>query len=152
VNVRLVLAVVVALLVAGLVLLLWPRQELTPEEEVRAMIAACVTAAEKKDVGAITDRIADDFKGPSGARKQDVKQVLVGQLFRQQDDVAVLNPSLDVHLESQTAATFKGVFVFARPGQDWMSKGSGVSRYDIDGRVEKRADAWLFVSADWHRP
>lgn len=138
-------------LIAGA--LLWPRKKKSAEDEVRELIAACVTAAEKRDLGGLTDAIADDFRGPSGSSKQDVKQVLLGQLFRNQNAVVVLNPSLDVKVTGASSATFSGVFVFAR-GRDvnWQEPGDGVSRYDIEGTLEKRSGDWKIIAAEWKQP
>jgi hypothetical protein len=137
-------------LIAGA--LLWPRKKKSAEDEVRELIAGCVLAAEKRDLGALTDAIADDFHGPSGSSKQEVKQVLLGQLFRNQNVVVVLNPTLDVKAQGDDA-TFSGVFVFAR-GRDvnWQEPGDGVSRYDIEGALQRRGGDWKIISADWHRP
>lgn len=136
-------------LVAAVVL--WPKKRVSPEEEVRQLIAAMVAAAEKRDLGAITDGIADDFHGPSASSKQEVKQVLLGQLFRNQNAVVVFNPSLDVRVTNDNAS-FNGVFVFAR-GKDvnWQEPGDGVSRYDIEGTLERRSGEWKVTSAEWKR-
>ncbi len=138
-----------AVLIAGA--LLWPRKKRDPEAEVRAMIAECVTAAEKRDLGTIAEHLADDFHGPQVSSKQEVKQLLLGYLFRNQNGLVVLNPSLEVKL-SGDEATFSGVFVFAR-GRDvnWQEPGDGVSRYDLDGRVEYRDGHWVITSAEWKR-
>lgn len=137
-------------LVAGA--LLWPRKKRDREAEIRAMIADCVVGAEKHDLGAMSEHLADDFRGSQVSSKQEVKQLLLGYLFRNQNGLVVLNPSLDVKLSGDEAATFSGVFVFAR-GRDvnWQEPGDGVSRYDIDGRVEYRDGQWVITSAEWKR-
>lgn len=144
-------------LVAGgaLVLLaavvLWPKKRVSPEDEVRQLIASMVAAAEKKDLGTISDAIADDFHGPSASSKQEVKQVVLGHLFRNQSGLVVFNPSLDVRATNDNAS-FTGVFVFAR-GKDvnWQEPGDGVSRYDIEGTLERRSGDWKVTSAEWKR-
>lgn len=137
-------------LVAGA--LLWPRKKRDREAEIRTMIGACVVAAEKHDLGTIAEHLADDFRSSQVSSKQEVKQLLVGYLFRNQNGLVVFNPSLDVKLSGDEAATFSGVFVFAR-GRDvnWQEAGDGVSRYDIDGRVEYRDGDWVITSAEWKR-
>ncbi|MBE2248194.1 MAG: hypothetical protein IAE78_01515 [Myxococcus sp.] len=146
---RLLLGGGVAALVAAA--LLWPRKQPSPEAQVRAVIASMVAAAEKKDLGALADAIADDFRGPSASSKQEVKQVLLGHLFRNQNAVVVFNPALEVRVTGDNAS-FNGVFVFAR-GKDvnWQEGGEGVSRYDIEGTLERRSGDWLVTSAEWKR-
>jgi hypothetical protein len=65
--------------------------------------------------------------------------------------VVVFNPSLDVRVTNDSAS-FTGVFVFAR-GKDvnWQEPGDGVSRYDIEGTLERRGGDWKVTSAEWKR-
>ncbi|MEW5741059.1 MAG: hypothetical protein AB1938_19210 [Myxococcota bacterium] len=143
---------VLALVVGGAVYLFWPRPQRTPEEEVRELVARAVDAAQKRDAAGVTESLADNFRGPSGASRQEVKQLIVGHLFRNQSALVVLNPVLDVTVESPTKASFKGSFVFAR-GQvsDWQQPGDGASRYDISAELEKQGDEWKITSASWER-
>lgn len=146
---RLLVGAAVAVVVGAI--MLWPRRAESPEAQVRALIAGCVAAAEKKDLGTIADAIADDFKGPSGIGKQEVKQLLLGQLFRNPNAVVVFNPSLDVRVTGDVAA-FSGVFVFARGKDlDWQQPGDGVSRYELEGTLERRGGDWRITSAEWKR-
>jgi hypothetical protein len=146
---RLLIGGGVSALVAAIVL--WPKKRVSPEDEVRQLIASMVAATEKKDLGTIADAIADDFHGPSSSSKQEVKQVLLGHLFRNQNALVVFNPSLDVRVTNDNAS-FTGVFVFAR-GKDvnWQEPGDGVTRYDIEGTLERRSGDWKVTSADWKR-
>ncbi len=141
------LGAVLALGVGLGVLLLWPKGEKTPEAEVRALVARSIEAAEKRDAATIGEAFAEDFKGPGGASKQEVKGVVLGHILRNPNPLVVLNPSLEVTVESPTRAAFKGVFIFARgPGG---ALGDGASQYEIEARLEKRDDDWLLVSAEW---
>lgn len=125
-------------------------QKRSPEAEVRALVAQCVAAAEKRDVGPIADAIADDFHG-GGLSKTEVKQLLLGHLFRNQNALVVLNPVLDVKANAHDAS-FSGVFVFARAREvNWRDPGDGVSRYDIEGTLEYRDGDWFIVTAEWKR-
>lgn len=150
---RTLLAAVGALAAFGLVLALWPRGETTPEDELRALVAECVEAANRKDPSGITVHLAEDFRGQQGARKQDVKQVLVVQLLRG-DQVAVLNPRLDVTVESPTRGAIDGTFVFARvPAKtaEELPQGSVAAIYRIEAKLERRDEGWTFVEASYRR-
>jgi hypothetical protein len=145
VNLRNGLAALVALAVGAAVLLLWPKKAVSPEEEIRALVARCVAAAEKKDVSTIADALAEDFRSGAGTREE-VKGYLLGVLMRNPAGVGVLNPTLEVTVQSPTTASMRGTFIFARAGA-----GSEMSRYDIEGTLEKRDGAWRFTSATWRQ-
>lgn len=114
------------------------------------LIGGCVTAAEKRDLATIADAIAEDFQG-QGLGKTELKQLLLGHLFRNQNTLVVLNPVLDVRANA-THASFTGVFVFARSREvNWQEPGDGVSRYDLEGTLERRDGDWRIVTAEWKR-
>lgn len=146
--------VLLAIAVGAAVFFFWPKAKHSPEDEVRALVARAVDAAQKRDAAGVTDALAEEFRGPSGANRQEVKQLIVGHLFRNREQLVVLNPVLDVTVASPTRASFKGTFVFAR-GQlaDWQQPqpGDGASRYDISADLEKRGDDWVILTASWER-
>jgi hypothetical protein len=139
---------IVVVAIAGVLL---SRKTKTPEQQIRELIAACVLAAEKRDLGTIGEAMADDFRGPSGSNKAEVKQVILGHLFRNQNQLVVFNPSLDVVVTGDQAS-FHGTFVFARSKEvNWQAPGDGVTRYDIEGTLERRGSDWKITSAEWLR-
>jgi hypothetical protein len=141
-----------AIAVGAAVFFLWPRPRPSPEDEVRALVARAVEAAQQRDAAGVTAALADDFRGPQGATKQDVKQLVLGQLVRNQSPLVVLNPVLDVTVTSPGAASFEGTFILARgPVTDWQQPGDGASRYDISATLERRGGAWVITSATWSR-
>jgi ketosteroid isomerase-like protein len=147
VNPRTLLAALAAVAVFGLVLFLTRTKPGTPEQEVRALISRAQAAVEKKDLPAFSDTLAERFQGSGPASKAEVKQVLLGVFFQHREPIAVMNPSLEVTVESPTAATFKGTFVTAggRAGEGSMDK------LEVTGRAEKTSDGWQIVSASWNR-
>lgn len=135
------------LLLVCAAVLFWPTKKLTPEDEVRALVSRAVRAAEKRDVGAVGSALSDDFKGQGGVSKTDLKQLLMGQFLRTKEGLLVVNPSLEVTVDSPQTAHFAGRFVFAT--------GSGTSgidgtQYEIDATVEKTDDGWRISQATWH--
>ncbi|MCA3012649.1 MAG: hypothetical protein INH41_09655 [Myxococcaceae bacterium] len=144
------LVVAGAVIVVAVAILAWPRKQESPEAQVRRLIATCVEAAEKRDLGPFDEALADDFRG-GGMGKREVKQLLLGQLFRNSNGLVVLNPQLTVQAAEATAS-FSGVFVFARARDvDWQEPGDGVSRYDIEGTLERRGGEWKLTTAEWKR-
>lgn len=146
-SARRLVGVLLAAAVGLAVLKLWPRAAATPEDEIRALVARCVEAAERQDVAGLADALVDDFQGPSGASKQEVKQILRGQFLRSPEKIVVLTQDLQVKVDSAITATLQGTFVFARAADGVAS--ASASRYQIDARLEKRGDDWQLVSAQW---
>lgn len=140
-NARSLAGVALAMLVGAAVYFFWPKEKLSPEDEVRQLIARMADAAERKNPSAVVEGLADAFRGQGGVDKAQVKSMLVGQFFRA-TQVVVLNPSLDVTVQTPTAARFKGTFVLTRDGE--------AGTYVIEGDVEK-ADGWHVTSATWSR-
>jgi hypothetical protein len=122
----------------------------SPEAQVRKLIAGCVEAVEKKDLGPIDDALAETFAG-GGMGKREVKQLIFAHVFRNQNGLVVFNPQLTVQA-TETSASFSGVFVFAR-GKDvnWQEPGDGVSRYDIEGTLDRQGGDWKITTAEWKR-
>jgi len=141
------LALVVVVVAVGL-WWSWPAEPGSPEDEVRALVGEAIAAAEARDPARLVVALADDFQGPSGASRQDVKRLIAAQLLHQSDRLVVLNPSLEVGLSSPTAATFSGRFIFARGSAEEPAEASS---YLIDATLERRGDRWLITRATWAR-
>jgi hypothetical protein len=144
-NARTVAGLLLSLAVAGAVYALWPKEQLSPEDQIRSLVAKTVAAAEKRDVGEVVEALDERFRGPGGAGKAEVKQLLVGQFFRAQQ-VVVMNPLLEVSAATPTSGHFKGTFVFARDGA-----AIDASKYEIEADLEKVDGEWRLVSASWNR-
>ena len=143
-NLRRVLLVVLPLLVGVAVVMLWPKEKVSPEDEVRAWVGQLVDAAGKRDVATIADALAPSFKTRGGVSRQETKQMIAGLLLRSPQGVAVLNPSLTIVMESPKSGTLTGTFIFAQAGND-------IGKYEITARFSKNENHWLFDSADWSR-
>ena len=133
-----------AVLVAVGVYALWPKEKLTPEDEIRALVARMILSAEKRDASGVTSAIAESFTG-GGLKKQELKQLVVGQFFGALQ-IVVLNPLLTVTVKSPTEGSFSGTFLFGRDGA-----GPEASRYTIDAEVVKTSNGWQISSANWVR-
>lgn len=148
------IAIITAALAAVLTLVLWPKAKLSPEDEIRALVAACVKAAEDKELGVISDALAEDFRGPGGAARDDVKRLIAYQVLRDKESVAVFNPKLSVTITDANTGEMSGKFVFARAKAksfDELPQGAVVEAYDIDAKLEKRDGKWRFVSATYNK-
>lgn len=146
---RKLIGVALAALTALGVLWLWPKKPKDAESEIRQLVAACVAGAEKKDMGAISDALAEDFKGPQGTDLQDVKRIIAYQVLRDRETVAIFNPSLDVTVRGNDDADFSGVFLFARSKE--LKPETVGSAYKIDATLERRSGDWKIISARYHQ-
>ncbi len=150
---RRVVGVLLAVLAASAVLYFWPRKPGSPEEQIRALFTRCVQAAEERKLDVIAESMAPEFKA-HGASKDEVRQMLAYQLLRDRETVAVLNPSLDVTVESDTTGKVVAELVFARTKDkpaDQLAPESVVAAYHLEARVERREGKWLFVSAEYRQ-
>lgn len=134
----------IAVLVALAVYFAWPQEKLSPEDEIRALVAKVIARAEKRDVAGVTEAIADEFSG-GGLRKTELKQLIAGQFFGARQ-IIVLNPLLEVTVSSPTSGHFKGTFLFGRDGA-----APDASRYTIEADVQKTGEGWQLITASWDR-
>ena len=143
-NLRTLGGLVIAVLVGLGVYFAWPKEKLSPEDEIRALVARMIQRAEKRDAAGVVDGLSETFSG-QGMGKREVKQLALGQFFGGHQ-IVVLNPLLDVTVKSPTEGSFKGTFLFGRDG----AEPSG-SRYTIEAEVQKGSDGWQITSASWAR-
>lgn len=141
-NLRQLAGPVIALLVGLGVYFLWPKEKLSPEDEIRALVARVVSRAEQRDSSGVVEALGDGFRG-GGLGKQEVKQLLVGQFFRARQ-IVVLNPLLEVTVKSPREGSFKGRFLFGRDGA-----APDATQYEIEADLLKTDDGWQIVSASW---
>ena len=149
---RRAVALVLALAVAAVVVAFWPRRPPSDEELIRALVAQCVEAANARDVSAISEHLAEDFRASGRGGKQEVKGVLAMHLLKGQP-VYAFNPTLDVTVDGEKAK-ISGRFLFARAqakSVDALPEGSVMSAYRIDADLEKREREWTFVAATHER-
>lgn len=142
---RNLLGMLLAFGVALGVYFLWPKEKLSPEDQIRRLVAKTVKAAEARDPAEVVEALDERFRGPGGVGKGEVKQLLVGQFFRAQS-IVVLNPALEVTTTSATSGHFKGTFVFARDGAAIEA-----SKYELAADLEKIDGDWKLISASWNR-
>ncbi|GEM_PF-1818715 len=147
-------AIATAAIAVLLTLWLWPKPALTDEDQIRALVASCVRAAEDKDVSVIADAMTDGFQGPSGAGRDEVKRLIAFQVLRDKESVAVFNPSLTVDLTGPDTASVRGKFVFARAKAEsfnQLPEGSVVNAYEIGAGLKKVDGKWRFASATYQQ-
>lgn len=149
-----VVGLTVALLAAGVVLALWPRQEPGPKEAVTREIVSMTRAAQDKHVGDIMDHVSERFQGAQGWDKQTVRAVLTGQVLRGQW-IRVFTTHLELTEVSPTQVDFQVKVIFGRsPGEkvEDLSRETVMSAYLLAGTFEKEQDGQWRVLRARHQP
>ena len=153
VSSRLLMGVIVGIASLGLVLWLWPRQELPVEEAVRTRILELVRAAERKEADVVKDALAQGFRTREGMGRDDVRRLLAVRVLRG-SWVRIFVTDLAVRETSPSSATFDARFVFARSEaeriQD-LGRDSILEAYQIEGTFVREDDGVWRISAARHR-
>jgi hypothetical protein len=146
-------AVLAALAASVAVLLAWPKAAVSPEDELRALVAQCVAGVEARDLSAFSAAVAEDFKGQGGLSRAEVKGLVARQALAGGEVVSVLNPSLDVTIEGSTRGHLVGRFLFLRSKArtEDEAKAAVVSAWRIEADCEKRDGRWFFTSARYEQ-
>ena len=149
-----VLGVVVALLAAGAVLFFWPQKEPGVKEAITRKIVLMTDAAERKDMAALMDGVAERFTSNQGWNKQQLKGVLLGQVLRG-EWVRVFVKDLNVTEVDPHRGDVQVKIIFGRSEAESLenlARESVLSAYLIEATFEKEEDGeWRAVKAG-HRP
>ena len=145
-----VLGLVLALLAAGAVLALWPREEPGVKEAITRKVVQMTDAAERKDMAELMEGVSDTFQSGEGWNKQQVKGVLVGQVLRG-SWVRVFVKDLNVTEVNPTRGDVQMKIIFGRSEADQLenlARESVLSAYLIEGTFEKQDDGeWRVIQA-----
>jgi hypothetical protein len=148
-----VLGLVLALLAAGAVLALWPREEPGVKEAITRKVVKMTDAAERKDMAELMEGVSDTFQSGEGWNKQQVKGVLVGQVLRG-SWVRVFVKDLTVTEVNPTRGDVQMKIIFGRSEADQLenlARESVLSAYLIEGTFEKQGDGEWRVTHARHR-
>ncbi|MBN1205202.1 MAG: hypothetical protein JXB05_09790 [Myxococcaceae bacterium] len=143
-----------ALLVAGLVLALWPREELTVEEAISRKIIEMTRSAEEKDIAEVMEGVSERFKAGEGWGKEQLRGVLAAQVLRGQW-VRIFFRDLTVTEVSPTQGEFTAKFLFGRSEAqllEQLAQETVLSIWRVEGTFEKEQDGeWRVVVARHRR-
>ncbi len=127
----------------------WPGRKTPPQEIIQRNVLSMARSAEQRDLGEVMEHVSDAFRGPSQMGKDDLRRLLASQILRG-TWVKVFVRDLQVDLESDTRARFRGRFVFGRSEGETLeelAKDSRIQAYEIDGDVVLEDDGeWRFVT------
>lgn len=116
-----------------------------PEQKLRETIARMESAMEARDVGALDERLAEDFIGPEGMDREGARKLARLVFLRNRDVGATLGP-LDVSMQGEHATVR---FTVALTGGSGAMLPDAAQVYEADTGWRMRDGEWELVSADW---
>jgi hypothetical protein len=124
-----------------------------PEEQIRALVVQAREAAEERNLSALRDLIADDYRDAQGRDKADLVNIL-RLVFLRHQSVHLLTRVQDVDFPQPGRATVT-VYV-AMAGRPFPERDIGLfradlHRFDVTLR-EAGGGHWQAVDIDWRRP
>ena len=124
----------------------------TPEDEVRALLAALEAAAESRDVGDVLALVSESYRDPAGHDKQALKGVVLGYFLGHEAihvvsrvrELELAEPPTSAHVVMSAALTGAPV---TEPGE-LGSLSADVYRFELEAAREVDG-AWRLTSARW---
>lgn len=140
----------VAVLCFGLATLFACSIELTPEEEIRALVREAEIAVEERQVGDFARLISEQYGDAHGNNKEELLRMLRLQMIRNQVIYLLVRVGdINLHSEVSAAATVR-VAMAGGPLQtyeDLARLGAELYRFDLD--LVKESGKWRIVTAAW---
>jgi hypothetical protein len=103
------------------------------------------SAMEARDVGALDERLAEDFIGPGGMDREGARKLARLVFLRNRDIGATLGP-LDVAMQGEHATVR---FTVALTGGSGAMLPDSAQVYEAETGWRMRDGEWELVSADW---
>lgn len=119
----------------------------TPEQEVRAALAALEAAAEAGDAGAFTELVSADYQDPYGHDREKLRAFVAFQLMRSGRGRELIVRVRDVRIEPSDPARAAVTLAVGLAG---AGARLGAEVYAVDMDLAREADAWRVSWAQWH--
>ena len=110
----------------------------TPEEALRARVAALEAAVDARDAGALRGFLADDFIGPGGMDDAGARRLAQGMFLRYRDIGTQLGPLAVDLQDSHAIVRFDAVVT-----------GGAAALLPESGQVYNVTTAWRIEGGDW---
>jgi hypothetical protein len=119
----------------------------TPEDEIRALVETAETAAEARDVGALRELIADDYRDGAGRGADEIRRYLHGYLIAHQS-IHLITRIDAIELEgSEVARAQVTVGMLGRESDSSWDLAADVQRFDL--RLAREDGEWRVTRAGW---
>ncbi len=123
----------------------------TPEEQVRAVVAAAEQAAEARDGRALSSLVADDYHDGQGRSADDVRRLLRATLFAHQS-IHLLVRIDDVSFQGTDLARVRAsVAMLGREASGEAAWALAADVYEINVSLAREDGDWRAVRASWRR-
>lgn len=119
----------------------------TPEEEVRAALAALEAAAEAGDAGAFGDLVSAAYQDPYGHDREKLRAFVAFHVMRSGRGREVIVRVRDVRIEPGDPARAAVTLAVGLAG---AGSRVGAEVYAVDMDLAREGDAWRVSWAQWH--
>jgi len=141
--------IILSLLAAGMLVLSGCGDSTSPEDQIRAVVAAAEKAAEERDLSDVMALVSDDYQDPRGQSKKDISDLMRG-FFILNQSVHLITRVEDVKFPSDEVAKARVVVgMLGRQSQEDWSFAADVYTFDITLILEN--GNWQLQRADWNR-
>jgi hypothetical protein len=119
----------------------------TPEQEVRAALAALEAAAEAGDAGAFAELVSADYEDPYGHDREKLRAFVAFHVMRSGRGREVVVRVRDVRIEPGNPARAAVTLAVGLAG---AGSRLGAEVYAVDLDLAREGDAWRVSWAQWH--
>jgi hypothetical protein len=120
----------------------------SPEQQVRAVIAAMETAAEARDVGALVEHVSPNYRDGQGQDRAEASRYARGYFVANQS-VHLLTRIESLEFPSPDEARVKLQVGMAGRGGEPGASSLTADLYDFDLALIREGDEWKLSYADW---
>lgn len=117
-----------------------------PEEELRAWVAAGVTAAENKERRGLVGMISDAYVDARGNDRADIENML-RVYFLRQHKIGLLTKIEDITVYGDTAAKLDMTVGMAGTNDGVLGFSADAYRFELE--LEKDGNDWQLIAARW---
>jgi hypothetical protein len=124
----------------------------TPEQEVRAALAALEAAAEAGDAGAFAELVSADYQDPYGHDREKLRAFVAFHVMRSGRGRELIVRVRDVRIEPSDPARAAVTLAvgLAGAGSRRGPGGLGAEVYTVDLDLAREGDVWRVSWAQWH--
>jgi hypothetical protein len=119
----------------------------TPEQEVRAALAALEAAAQAGDAGAFADLVSADYQDPYGHDREKLRAFVAFHVMLRSRGREVIVRVRDVRIETGDPGRAAVTLAVGLAG---AGSRLGAEVYAVDVDLAREGDAWRVAWAQWH--
>jgi hypothetical protein len=126
-------------------------RETSPEDEIRAVVAAAEEAAESRDTSALFDLVAPDYQDARGNAAEEIRRYVRGYLVTHQS-IHLLTRVDEIEILASDLARLRAtVGMLGREAGAESSWDLAGDVYEFDVTLAREEGEWLVTRAAWRR-